>query len=110
MATNLETIAAEADAVADDQRRVARDARTMQRRLERGWSWSRVLGDEQPVHILERARASSKRLVGLTGHLGLTIARALAGEGESRRRIASRLGVSHQRVTAMLRSRARSRA
>jgi hypothetical protein len=100
----LEAFARDADAVADDQRHVARDVRTMKRRLDRGWSWSKVLGDEQPARVLVRARDSAKTLARLVGRLGLTIAKGLSGEGESRRRIAGRLGVTHQRVTAMLRS------
>jgi hypothetical protein len=105
----LEEIASEADAIADEQRQVARDARTTQRRLDRGWSWSKALGEEQPTRMIERARDSTKRLARVSGRLGLTIARALTAEGESRRRIASRLGVTHQRVTAMLRHHSGSR-
>jgi hypothetical protein len=101
----MEDIAIEADGIAEEQRHVARNARTMQRKLDRGMTWSKVLGDEQPVHLLERLRSSSRKLVKLTGHLALTIAKALTHEGESRRKIANRLGVTHQRVTAMLRNR-----
>jgi hypothetical protein len=106
----LEAIADDADAVAHDQRLVARDARTMKRRLDRGWSWSTVLGDEQPAQVIERARDSGKRVARLLAGLALATAKGLSSEGESRRRIASRLGVTHQRVTAMLRNRSGSSA
>jgi hypothetical protein len=106
----LDAIARDADAVADDQRLVARDVRTMKRRLDRGWSWSKVLGDEQPARVLERARENSKQLARLLARLALVTAKGLSSEGESRRRVASRLGVTHQRVTAMLRNRSGSNA
>ena len=106
----LEAIANEADAVAHDQRLVARDARTMKRRLDRGWSWTQVLGDEQPAQVIQRARDSGKTVARLLARLALVIATGLSAEGESRRRIATRLGVTHQRVTAMLRNRSGSSA
>jgi hypothetical protein len=104
MTAVLEEIASEADAVADEQRELARGIRTMQRRRDRGWSWARILGDEHPGHLLELARDSSRRLLALTARLARTIASGLADEGETRRGIAARLGVTHQRVSAILRA------
>jgi hypothetical protein len=103
MSAVLEGVATAADDVADDQRRVARRARAMQRQRDRGWSWARVLDREAEPGLLELLRGSARRLAESAGHLAQALARGLAGEGQSRRQIARRLGVTHQRITAMLR-------
>ena len=103
MSVALEEVAAAADGIADDQRRVARRARTMQRQRDRGWSWARILDDERGPGLLGLLRSSARRLSESTARSAKTLARGLAEEGESRRQIARRLGVSHQRITAMLR-------
>ncbi|MEW6473977.1 MAG: hypothetical protein AB1679_17135 [Actinomycetota bacterium] len=102
MDSTLEEVAAAADEVADDQRRVARRARTMQRQRDRGWSWASILDREAMPGLLELLRRSARRLTGATARLGRTLAVGLSEEGESRRRVGRRLGVTHQRVSAML--------
>jgi hypothetical protein len=102
MSTPLEEVADAAEAVADDQREVARRARWMQRLHDEGWSWSRILDHEESPGLLTLLRRSSRHLAGTLGQLAQTVAHSLAAEGESRRRIANRLGVTHQRVSAML--------
>lgn len=102
MSTALEVVATAADDVAGDQRRVARRARTMQRQRDRGWSWAKVLDREAEPGLLELLRRSARRLAESAGQLAQALARGLAGEGESRRQIARRLGVTHQRISAML--------
>lgn len=100
----LEDVAAAADRVATEQRQVARRARTMQRQRDRGWSWAEILDRDPAPGIFQLVRTSTKRLAAAAAQLGRTVAKGLASEGESRRRIASRVGVTHQRITAMLRS------
>ncbi|MCA1847094.1 MAG: hypothetical protein LC792_28665 [Actinobacteria bacterium] len=102
MVSALDEVAAAADEVADDQRRVARQARTMQRLRDRGWSWGRILDREAAPGLLESLRRSIRRLTTATGRLAQTLAAGLTAEGESRRRIGRRLGVTHQRVSAMV--------
>lgn len=102
MGSALDEVADAADAVADDQRKVARQARAMQRLLDRGWSWSKILDREDSPGLLTLVRRSTRRLSSALGTLAHTVAHSLAAEGESRRRIAQRLGVTHQRVSAML--------
>ena len=102
MSTPLEVVATAADDVADDQRRVARRARTMQRQRDRGWSWVKVLDREAQPGLLELLRSSARRLAESAGQLAQALARGLTGEGESRRQIARRLGVTHQRISALL--------
>ena len=48
-------------------------------------------------------RSSASRLVHATGRLARTLTHGLASEGASRRQVARQLGISHQRVTALLR-------
>ena len=112
VSSTLEDVASAADEVADEQRRLARDARQMQRRRDRGWSWAEILDrtggadNEDSSGLLQRLRRSARRLAELSARTAEMLARGLAEEGESRRRIARRLGVSHQRVSVILGSRA----
>jgi hypothetical protein len=102
MGSALEDVADAADAVADDQRTVARQARSMQRLRDCGWTWSQILDREGSPGLLTVLRGSARTLSAALGRLAHTVAQGLATEGESRRQIAQRLGVTHQRVSAML--------
>jgi hypothetical protein len=102
MGSALEEVAAVADEVADDQRQVARRARAMQRQRDRGWSWGRILDREAAPTLLELLRRSGRRATGAAGRFAQTLALGLSNEGETRRQIGGRLGVTHQRVSAML--------
>lgn len=104
MGSVLEDVAAAADEVADDQRQVARRARAMQSRRDSGWSWAQILEWEPQPGILERSRRSARRLSEAVARLAQALALGLSAEGESRRQIGRRLSVSHQRITAMLKS------
>jgi hypothetical protein len=108
MSSALEEVAAAADEVADDQRLVARRARSMQRQRDRGWPWGRILDREAAPSLLELLRRSRRRVTGATSRLAKTLASGLSEEGESRRQIGGRLGVTHQRVSAMLNGEPRS--
>ena len=103
MSTTLEDLAAAADAAADDERHVARRARAMQRQRDRGRSWLEVL--ETEATAIELARRGARRAAEVATMLAGAIVRGLSSEGQSRRKIAQRLGVSHQRITAMLNGR-----
>lgn len=103
MSAPLEDVAAEADAAADDERQLARRARAMQRQRDRGRSWLEILEGESAA--IEVARRGARRAAKVATNLAGTIVRGLSREGQSRRKIAQRLGVSHQRVTAMLNGR-----
>ncbi len=108
MPSALEELTAAADEVADDQRRVARRARTMQRQRDEGWSWGRILDREPSPGLLELLRRSGRRLSGATGRFAESLAAGLTAEGESRREVGRRLSVTHQRVSAMLKGERRS--
>jgi hypothetical protein len=102
MSSALDDVADAADEVADQQRRVARVARAMQRRRERGASWAAALDQQGSPSIVDLLRRSGRHLAEATATFTVTLARELSREGESRRQIARRLGVSHQRVSAMV--------
>jgi hypothetical protein len=102
MRSALDVVAEAAEEVAQDQRVVARRARTMQRRRDSGWSWARILDEEPEPGILELMRRSARRLADAVGHYAQDLASGLSREGETRRQIGRRLAVSHQRVSAML--------
>lgn len=102
--TSLEDVAAAADAVADEQRTVARTAREMQRARDRGVPWSAILDRERFARVVHLLRRGAQRLRDASTNLTSLVAKGLAADGESRRRIARRLGLSHQRVTSILRS------
>src|SRR5437763_6152898 len=53
---SLERVAAAADEVADEQRHVARQARSMQHRRDRGAPWTRILDEEASPTLLQRLR------------------------------------------------------
>lgn len=105
MRSPLGEVASTADRVADDQREVAARVRDMQRQRRRGRSWAAILDQESGAGVFELLRRSGRSIVAATSQLARTLAHGLATEGESRRRIARRLGVTHQRVTAILHDR-----
>ncbi|MEW6471115.1 MAG: hypothetical protein AB1679_02505 [Actinomycetota bacterium] len=108
MGSVLREVAAAADEVATDQRRVARRAREMQRQRDLGWSWGQILDREAAPSLLELLRRSGRRVASATACVAQTLVSGLSQEGESRRQIGRRLGVTHQRVTAMLNGARRS--
>lgn len=108
MSTMLEEVAATADEVADQQRQVARDARAMQRQRDRGWSWARILERSPGQGVFQRLRHGARLLTQASVRVAEALARGLSEEGESRRNIGKRLGVTHQRVSALVKGGGRS--
>ena len=100
----LEQVADTAEQVAEDQRDLARQARQMQGQLDQGWSWSQVLDDQPSPGIVAKLRKTRLVVASLAAGLSATVARELSREGHSRRQIAGRLQVTHQRVSALLRN------
>jgi hypothetical protein len=103
MSTALQRAAESAEETARDQQAVARRLRAVQRQRDSGMTWGQVLDRGAAADALSLLRRSATRVTGSLRTLSQTIARGLAAEGESRRKIASRLGVTHQRITAMIR-------
>ena len=105
MARALDEFADEAEAVAHEQQQIARDARRLDQKREAGQPWSAVLAGEDAGALFRLIRSSGRRLAGATGKLMRTLAHELQSEGESHRKIGRLLGVTHQRVTTILKSR-----
>jgi hypothetical protein len=103
MTTALQRAAESAEETAREQQAIARRLRTVKRQREAGMTWGQVLDRGAASDALALLRRSTARVTGSLRTVSQTIARGLAAEGESRRKIASRLGVTHQRITAMIR-------
>lgn len=74
----------------------------MQRRRVQGWSWATILDAEPAPGVFDLLRDGARSLTRAAARFGLAVSAGLAAEGASRRMIAKRLGVTHQRVTALL--------
>ena len=98
----LEVVADTAEEVAADQAEVANQARSMQEARNRGASWSELVDGQGGIRLLDRLRSTGRKLAAATGRLSLGLAEGLRSEGLSHRAIARRLGVTHQRVSALL--------
>jgi hypothetical protein len=97
----LNIVASVADAAAAEHRLVARRARTICQQLDRGRSPARVAAEQAPELATALRQASRRTSVAATLVLR-AIVRTLADGGQTRRQIAEVVGVSHQRVTALL--------
>ena len=98
----LDEVAEAAEETALDQQRVARRARSMSRQCRLGWSWSQILQRERQPGILVLMARSARRLHEVNGRFRPALVGALVDEGLSIRRIAKMFGVTHQRISAML--------
>ena len=98
----LDEVADAADETALDQQRLARRARSMSRQRRLGWSWEQILERERQPGLLVLLTRSARRLNEVSGQFRPALAKALDDEGLSTRQIAKRLGVTHQRISAML--------
>jgi hypothetical protein len=106
----LEDVAETAEEAAADQHEVARQARQLDRDRSAGLSWAEALDRQGPPGLLARMRGSRRQLGAALTRISRLLAEGMVGEGESRRAIARRIGVTHQRVTALLNHRGSSSA
>ena len=98
----MDEVAATAEAVAADQRRLAGSARATARRWRGGDSWS-VLSEHGAVREIGSGLASGAAVVAVAvARLRESLFEALVAEGWSIRRLGRHFGVSHQRVSSML--------
>lgn len=98
LADTLDVAAAAADQTATEQRQAAREARTLARRSRNGHAPEAV----QLSGLLAMLTASASRLTAAAHTLRRGWVRALTEQGHSIRQIGGLLGVSHQRVSALL--------
>jgi hypothetical protein len=87
-----------------------RDERTLQRRIrqllaarQQGQPWRTILDEEPEPGALHLVGLLLGRLSESSGVLRRSLARALRSEGETVPAIARRFGVTHQRVSSLLR-------
>ena len=108
MSPSLEDVAKSADDAADAERAVAEHARSLQKQRDRGLSWSTILERDDAPGVFELARHGARLSIAALSAFSSLVAEQLSEEGASRRQIARAIGVTHQRVSAIL-GRARAR-
>ena len=102
MGSALEAVANTADEAAETERAIAREARSMQQLRDNGRSWSAILQGDGASTIFELLRKGARLSVDALSAFSSLVAEELRDEGASRRQIARLIGVSHQRVSAIL--------
>lgn len=102
-AVALNEVADAADATAKEQRQAATTSRQLSRARQRGASWHEIANSDRPQMLLALLGASARRLVETAGDFRRALARALTREGLTTREIGQRFGVSHQRISSLLR-------
>jgi hypothetical protein len=98
----LDHLADSAEKTSAEQQVIADSARAMSEERRRGRSWGAILAGEGQPPVVALLGASLRRLTQTSGRVRTAVAAALLKEGLSTRQIASYLGVTHQRVSAML--------
>lgn len=102
MASALEQVAKTADDAADAERAVAEQARSIDKQRDRGLSWGTILDRDDEPGIFELLRHGSRLAIEALSTFSSLVAQQLSAEGASRRQIAHAIGVSHQRVSAII--------
>ncbi len=102
MASALEEVAKTADEAAETEHAVARHARSLLQQRDKGHGWTSILAMEGGSEIFELLRRGARLAVDALSAFSSLVAEELSEEGASRRQIARLIGVSHQRVSAIL--------
>ena len=99
----LNQVAEAAETTAREQQEAAATARRMSRARGRGASWRDLADSQAPRTLLRFVAGGARRLFDVGANLRRRIARAMAEEGATTREIGQQFGVSHQRVSSLLR-------
>lgn len=91
-----------AQASADELRSINDDIDTMRRRRSRGWSWRRIMASMDSPNALSAITGVAVRLGSACGEFRRSLAQTLRAEGMRTAEMGSLLGVSRQRVSALL--------
>lgn len=102
MGSALGAVAEAADQAAADQRQIGRTARALERLRDRGRTWTEIFGTEEGPRLVALLRRSVSDVRAATSRFIAAVVEGLAEEGQSRRAIASKLGVSHQRISRLI--------
>jgi Homeodomain-like domain len=98
----LDHLAENAERTSAEQQLIADSARAMTEEHRRGRSWAAILAGEGQPSVLALLGTSLRRLSQTSSRVRAAVAAALVKEGLSTRQIAAHLGVTHQRISAML--------
>jgi predicted transcriptional regulator len=99
----LKEVADAAEVTAEEQREVAAVSKGLSQDRGRGASWSDLTRGERFHRLLDLLGASSRRLVEVAGSFRRVLVAVLAAEGLTTRKIGERFGISHQRISSLLR-------
>jgi hypothetical protein len=102
---SLEDLARAVDESAHDQRHLARKIRQFRDARLKGRTWHEILARESKPQALHLVTGILRRLSPVSGTLRRLLARGLRAEGATMPEIGERFGVSHQRVSTLLRRR-----
>jgi len=98
----FEGVASDLETAADETRKAAGGVRQAVAKREHGEPWQEVVGGSSGRELLARVASVATRLSAATVRLRQGIVRGLTNEGIAVRRIAEFLGVSHQRISRVL--------
>jgi hypothetical protein len=98
----FEGVASDLESAADETRKAARGVRQAVAKRERGQTWQKVVGGTAGRDLLGRVAGVAARLSGATVRLRQGIVQGLLSDGVGVRRIAEFLGVSHQRISRVI--------
>jgi hypothetical protein len=99
----VEGLATAVEANAQDERLLVRRLRELREGRAEGRSWLDLLGPDERPSVLGLTGRIIGRLTDAGGRLRRALARGLRLEGATISTIAERFGVSHQRISALLR-------
>jgi hypothetical protein len=101
----LNDVADAADASARDSRQLAKESRLASREHARGASVRKTVESGRPATIFGLAGRIAKLLLGTTGSLRRVMVHQASSEGERVSTMSRMLGVSHQRISTLMRAR-----
>ncbi len=98
--TELETVLREN---AERERQLSEHIATVRHARQSGREWKAILGDEEPPGTIQLVSTILRRQSEASGYLRRSLVVALRAEGQSIPSIATLFGVTHQRVSNLLR-------
>ena len=98
----LDEVAETAEAVADEQLKLAAAARVGAEDARQGAGWAETVSSGLPQRLLDSLSSGVNSLRSAASRLRSAMIVGLAADGQTRRQIGNALGISHQRVTALL--------